>query len=86
MLALARAGGEPCVLTLRQLGQVDLGVGSGLVWACENPIVLASAADELGPECPPPVCVNGQPSAAVWRLLDQLVADGAELMYHGDFD
>ncbi|WP_370943883.1 TIGR02679 family protein [Amycolatopsis sp. cg5] len=86
MLTLAREGGEPCVLTLRQLGQVDLGVGNGLVWACENPIVLASAADELGPACPPLVCLNGQPSTAVWRLLNLLVADGAQLRYHGDFD
>ncbi|MCE7007042.1 TIGR02679 family protein [Kibdelosporangium philippinense] len=86
MLSLAREGGEPCVLTLRQLGQIDLEVGRGLVWVCENPSVLAAAADELGPECPPMVCVNGQPSAAVWRLLDLLAADGAQLMYHGDFD
>jgi uncharacterized protein (TIGR02679 family) len=88
MLALAREGGEPCVLTLRQLGRdhVDLGVGGGLVWVCENPIVPASAADELGAGCPPLVCVNGQPSAAVWRLLELLAADGARLRYHGDFD
>ncbi|CAM3804923.1 TIGR02679 family protein [Kibdelosporangium persicum] len=88
MLALTREAGEPCVLTLRQLvrDDVDLGVGDGRVWMCENPIVLASAADELGPACPPLVCVNGQPSTAVWRLLDMLVAGGARLSYHGDFD
>ena len=86
LLAMAREGGEPCVLTLRQLGRVDLGVGHGVVWACENPIVVASAADELGPRCPPLVCLNGQPSAAVWRLLGLLVADGAQVNYHGDFD
>jgi len=88
MLALARAAGEPCVLTLRQLGRdrVDLGVGAGLVRVCENPIVLATAADELGERCPPLVCVNGHPSLAVWRLLDRLAGDGARLAYHGDFD
>jgi len=86
MLAMAREGGEPCVLTLRQLGRVDLGVGEAPVWACENPIVLASAADELGPRCPPLICLNGQPSAAVWRLLDLLAANGAQVNYHGDFD
>lgn len=88
MLALAREAGEPCVLTLRQLvrNEVGLGVGGGPVWMCENPIVLASAADELGPACPPLVCVNGQPSTAAWRLLDMLVAGGARLNYHGDFD
>ncbi|WP_322762757.1 TIGR02679 family protein [Frankia sp. Cr2] len=88
ILAVARDAGEPCVLTLRQLGrdQVDLGVGDGLVWMCENPIVLASAADELADRCPPLVCVNGQPSAAVIRLLDLLAAGGARFAYHGDFD
>ncbi len=32
------------------------------------------------------MCVNGQPSAAVGRLLDLLAADGARFQYHGDFD
>ncbi|WP_131746624.1 TIGR02679 family protein [Frankia sp. Cppng1_Ct_nod] len=88
ILAVAREAGEPCVLTLRQLGRdrADLGVGDGLVWVCENPIVLASAADELAHRCPPLVCVNGQPSAAVVRLLDLLAIGGAHFTYHGDFD
>jgi uncharacterized protein (TIGR02679 family) len=88
ILRLAAEAGEPCSLTLRQLGRdnVDLGVGSGTVWMCENPIVIASAADELGQHCPPLVCVNGQPSAAVWRLLDLLATGGAAFRYHGDFD
>lgn len=88
MAALAREAGEPCVLTLRQLGRdrPDLGVGDGLVRVCENPIVLACAADELDTECPPLVCLNGHPSAAALRLLTLLAADGAQLTYHGDFD
>lgn len=88
MAALASGAGEPCVLTLRQLGRdrPDLGVGKGLVRVCENPIVLASAADELGAACPPLVCLNGHPSAAALRLLELLVASGATLTYHGDFD
>jgi len=86
MVALAREAGEPCVLTLRQLGRDRPNLGAGLVRVCENPIVLACAADELGPECPPLVCLNGHPSAAALRLLTLLVADGARLTYHGDFD
>jgi uncharacterized protein (TIGR02679 family) len=88
LAALSREAGEPCVLTLRQLGRdrPDLGVGARPVRVCENPIVLASAVDELGPECPPLVCLNGHPSTAALRLLDLLVADGAHLAYHGDFD
>lgn len=87
-VALAREAGEPCALTLRQLNRdrPDLGVRDGHVWVCENPIVLASAADELGPRCPPLVCLRGQPSAAVLRLLDSLAETGARFSYHGDFD
>jgi uncharacterized protein (TIGR02679 family) len=57
-----------------------------LVRICENPVVVAAAADELGPRCQPLVCVGGQPSAAGFRLLELLAADGAEFGYHGDFD
>jgi len=53
---------------------------------CENPVVVAAAADELGAGCQPLVCVGGQPSAAGWRLLELLAAGGAEFGYHGDFD
>ncbi len=56
------------------------------VWICENPVVIAAAADELGAGCQPLVCVGGQPSAAGWRLLELLAAGGAESGYHGDFD
>jgi len=44
------------------------------------------AAKELGTACPPLVCCNGQRNAAVMTLLRQLVAAGAGLVYHGDFD
>ncbi|WP_462185835.1 MULTISPECIES: TIGR02679 family protein [unclassified Frankia] len=90
ILAICREAGEPCVLTLRQVGPGqdcgDLGVGLGVVYLCENPIVLASAADELAGRTPPLVCVNGQPSAAVIGLLSALAGQGARFAYHGDFD
>ncbi|CAI7980651.1 TIGR02679 family protein [Frankia sp. Hr75.2] len=91
MLAAAREAGEPCVLTLRQLvgrrGDLgDLGVGSTMVFLCENPIVVASAADELAHRSPPLICVSGQPSLAVVTMLDALAVRGARFAYHGDFD
>ncbi|MEU4225549.1 TIGR02679 family protein [Nonomuraea sp. NPDC026600] len=87
MLAAARAAGEPCVLTLRQLRRHDGPLSSdGLVRICENPVVVAGAADELGPSCPPLVCGGGRPSAAVWRLLDLLSEGDGRFAYHGDFD
>jgi uncharacterized protein (TIGR02679 family) len=86
LLALHRETGQPAVLTLRQLRGHDEPLSAGLVRICENPVVIAAAADELGSRCPPLVCVGGQPSAAGWRLLDLLAAGGTEFRYHGDFD
>jgi len=86
VLALQREAGQPAVLTLRQLRCHDETLPAGLVRICENPVVIAAAADELGRRCPPLVCVGGQPSAAGWRLLDLLAAGDAEFRYHGDFD
>ena len=85
-LAALAAGGQPVVLTLRQLLADDLGVVPPIVYVCESPAVVAAAADALGPESAPLVCLNGQPGAAAILLLEALVAQGAELRYHGDFD
>ena len=79
------------MVTLRQLRchPEPLCPGSlpaGRVRICENPVVVAAAADELGDRCQALVCVGGQPSAAGWRLLELLAAGGAEFGYHGGFD
>jgi len=86
ILASCREAGQPMVLTLRQLRCHDEPLRVGLVRICENPVVVAAAADELGTECQPLVCVGGQPSAAMWRMLELLKVGGAEFGYHGDFD
>ena len=86
VLALQREAGQPAALTLRQLRCHDEALPTGSVWICENPVVIAAAADELGSRCPPLVCVGGRPSAAGWRLLDLLAAGNAGFRYHGDFD
>ncbi|WP_165978610.1 TIGR02679 family protein, partial [Actinomadura darangshiensis] len=83
---LAAMRGEPVSLTLRQLRRHASPVDAGVVRICENPVVVAAAADALGPSCPPLVCCNGRPSTAVWRLLELLAEGGAEFLYHGDFD
>jgi uncharacterized protein (TIGR02679 family) len=57
-----------------------------MVHICENPVIVALAADRLGAECPPLVCTGGQPGAATMLLLRALVAAGARLAHHGDFD
>ena len=90
-LASCREAGQPAVLTLRQLrchaeAVTTRPLPAARVRICENPVVVAAAADELGAGCRPLVCVGGQPSAAGWRLLELLAAGGAEFDYHGDFD
>jgi uncharacterized protein (TIGR02679 family) len=85
-LAHLVAQGQPAVLTLRQLVAADVGPVPATVFVCENPAVVAAAADGLGAASPPLVCLQGQPSAAAVALLRHLAARGAALRYHGDFD
>lgn len=85
-LGPARDAGEPIVLTLRQVARTRSRFVDRPVFVCENPTVLASAADMLGDRCPSMVCISGQPSVAALQLLSALHADGASLHYHGDFD
>jgi uncharacterized protein (TIGR02679 family) len=56
------------------------------VYVCENPNLVAIAADRLGRACAPLVCTEGMPAAAQRTLLSQLALAGARLRYHGDFD
>jgi uncharacterized protein (TIGR02679 family) len=94
ILGVARENAQPVWLTLRQLVR-DMpnwastsreGLSGQTVYICENPAVVAVAADRLGPECAPLVCTSGQPSAATMLLLRALGAAGARLVHHGDFD
>ncbi len=91
--ALAQSGawwsaGEPAYLSLRQLlrAQPQWSVRDIPVFVCENPNLLAIAADRLGAHCAPMVCTEGMPAAAQRTLLTQLAQAGARLHYHGDFD
>ena len=56
------------------------------VYVCENPNLVAIAADRVGARCAPLVCTDGMPAAAQRTLLAQLAQAGAQLRYHGDFD
>lgn len=80
--------GEPGYLSLRRLLREPptWAVRGQAVYVCENPNVLAIAADRLGACCAPFVCTDGMPAAAQRALLDQLSRAGARLHYHGDFD
>ncbi|MEV5551841.1 DUF2399 domain-containing protein [Streptomyces sp. NPDC052309] len=81
------------MLTLRQLVRQPMPLvadgeraGPQRIRVCENPAVLSAAADAYGPECPPMVCLQGQPSTAALTLLRRVCDQKATLLYHGDFD
>lgn len=80
--------GEPIHLSLRRLlrDPPAWAVAGRDVFVCENPSIVAIAADRLGGRCAPLVCTDGMPSAAQRTLLEGLAAAGARLRYHGDFD
>jgi uncharacterized protein (TIGR02679 family) len=80
--------GEPAYLSLRALLRTPppWDVQGRKVFVCENPNLLAIAADSLGPDCAPLVCTEGMPGAAQRSLLLQLVQAGAALHVHVDFD
>ncbi|MBA2239583.1 MAG: TIGR02679 family protein [Lysobacter sp.] len=80
--------GEPTYLSLRRLlrSPPEWVVQGRTVFVCENPNLLAIAADHLGAGCAPLVCTDGMPAAAQRTVLAQLARAGATLRYHGDFD
>ncbi|TVP88291.1 MAG: TIGR02679 family protein [Thioalkalivibrio sp.] len=80
--------GEPGYLTLRQLLRHPprWDCTDREIFVCENPTVVAEAAERLGVDCAPLVSTGGRPGAAVWLLLEQLRAAGALLHYRADFD
>lgn len=82
------AQGEPAWLSLRQLLRKPpaFDVAGREVFACENPNLVAIAAERLGARCASLVCTDGMPAAAQRTLLAQLSQAGARLRYHGDFD
>ena len=82
------SSGEPNYASLRFLLRSNplWDVRSRDVYVCENPNLLAIAADKLGVNCAPMVCTEGMPAAAQRVILQQLVTAGGRLLYHGDFD
>ena len=89
MLRAHAACGEPCRLTFRQLrlhAPTIESPGVTPMFVCENPSIVASAAERLGVHCRPLICVEGQPNLAAWRLLTLATSANWKLAYHGDFD
>jgi uncharacterized protein (TIGR02679 family) len=87
-LAVWREAGQPVHLTVRQILRhpPELRLHGRPVFVCENPAVVAEAANRLGPLAAPLVCASGHPAGAATLLLRRLAEAGATLRYHGDFD
>jgi len=84
----ASAENQPLHLTTRLIWSTEWSSiqSPSDVYVCENPTVVSIAANRFGHQCPPLVCVNGEPTTAVRLLLRHLRSTGARLHYHGDFD
>src|SRR5258707_12941339 len=82
--------GQPPFLTYRQLQCSNmfepLNPAMRTVFICENPSIVSAAAREIGVDCRPLVCTNGQPASTTHLLLSQLRGAGTELRCHADFD
>lgn len=82
--------GEPYRLSTRQLIRQPIAFSPAAagpcVFVCENPTIVAAAANRLGALCAPLVCIEGQPKSAARLLLDRIRSGGIDLVYHGDFD
>jgi len=89
-LRLHAEAGESYRLTTRQLLRDPPAFGPSIagrtIYVCENPTVVASAANRLGAGSQAVVCLEGQPRTAAHLLLSRLVTAGGRLVYHGDFD
>lgn len=79
------AAGEPLWLTWRCLTRTFTTYEPD-IYVCENPTVVAAAANSLGPRCRPLICTNGRPSCATRRLIAGLAADGATMWIRADDD
>lgn len=81
-----KADGQPMRLTLRHIATGQMSVTPGTVFVCENPVVVAEAADVLGRSSPPIVCTEGIPNTAALLLLEQMSNSDCAFVFHGDFD
>jgi uncharacterized protein (TIGR02679 family) len=79
--------GRPERLTLQDVQLDELVFAPGQdIFICENPAVVLTAGERLGPSTHPLVCTDGHPNTAVFVLLERLANCGANLYVQADFD
>lgn len=81
----AAADSEPLWLTWRSLAGTFT-TNETEIFVCENPAILAAAANQLGPRSRPLICTNGRPSGATRRLIAGLASASAILWIRADDD
>lgn len=77
--------GVPFPLTMDMLARGSLTNAAEDLFVCENVAVLAAAARTLGSTSATLICTDGQPSAALHRLLS-FRAPGTTIRWRADFD
>lgn len=85
-LAAHATEGEPIRITLRALRRHPLVPAGTVLHVCENPAVVAAAAEVLGAGCSPLLCVEGMPGVAADRVLFAARDAGVAVRFHADFD
>jgi uncharacterized protein (TIGR02679 family) len=85
-LRAAARHGRPIVLTLAELRAEPPRLSGRTLFVCENPSIIAAAADALGSRCPPLLCTGGRPNTAVAAVLDSAEAAGMAILVHADAD
>jgi uncharacterized protein (TIGR02679 family) len=79
--------GEPRRITLRELERSDVVFETGgVLYVCENPAVVAAAADALGARSAALACSEGVPTTAVMQVLRAAATRGVRLRIRADFD
>ena len=78
--------GEPFFLPWRQMSRVRPCEEMKEVFVCENPAIVSEAANGLGVNCRPLICLNGMPASTARTMLDLLVASGVAIRLRADFD
>ncbi len=85
LIRASTPGAIPVHITLMALRKHPIRVPQGTpVLVVENPRLVEAAADRSLPGSV--IATNGNPTTALWTLIEQLLGSGARLFYHGDFD
>jgi uncharacterized protein (TIGR02679 family) len=82
----AAGDGLPIRLTLHQMLRYPCTAAGRDLFVCENPAVMRTAATELGADCAPLICTEGEAFHACLRFVAAAAEAGTRIHWRGDFD